>query len=531
MANEARNRLRSMGGIMASSPELLQAQQGYQDGGTVSPTVPVVGGLDTTDDARAARSFGRTPYLDGLVDAPNLNPNPVAVGSAPLTPRGQESEQFRRGVLDDIRLTSDAILQGVELPPSYGVGGASGLLGGAFDVAGGAASLVGADRVSASLEGWSDQLYNQARALFEDGIFSLDQIDQEDLNLEPEEFGPVLEQARQDAAAEEDAQTRMRAQEELQRSMPGGMRIGEEDPKIVADTKMEESKSDRAEAQRRLQQTRPEELLTMGGKLASAEELAPPPDPDDNTPKAKRTLRDRYEKRMELFKDIFGESDEARARDRAMSLAMMGLAIASGQSPNALTNIAQGAAAGLQGMSEQEQARREQERGLKTLALESVLDDLSAEKEAAAQAEERVFDRQTELLVEDAKNSSGVSSALDRLGAGRMYEDALERAGNEYNEGVISVPEGVEPAAVIADRVNALMRRRIQLGIADNQMNPETGRRILEVLGAGAATSSPSTIDSRVQDWITQRREQNVSDERIRELLERRGHTPEDYGL
>jgi hypothetical protein len=432
MANEARNRLRSMGGIMASSPELLQAQQGYQDGGTVSPTVPVVGGLDTTDDARAARSFGRTPYLDGLVDAPNLNPNPVAVGSAPLTPRGQESEQFRRGVLDDIRLTSDAILQGVELPPSYGVGGASGLLGGAFDVAGGAASLVGADRVSASLEGWSDQLYNQARALFEDGIFSLDQIDQEDLNLEPEEFGPVLEQARQDAAAEEDAQTRMRAQEELQRSMPGGMRIGEEDPKIVADTKMEESKSDRAEAQRRLQQTRPEELLTMGGKLASAEELAPPPDPDDNTPKAKRTLRDRYEKRMELLNDIFGESDEARARDRAMSLAMMGLAIASGQNPNALTNIAQGAAVGLQSVSEQVQARREQLRELKTLALESVLDEqeagTAAEQDAAQSRLE--FERDVFLKgLEQAGGGAGMRDARNIVDfTQNVYTSALDAA-------------------------------------------------------------------------------------------------------
>jgi len=29
MPNDARNKLRSMGGIMASSPELMQAAQGY----------------------------------------------------------------------------------------------------------------------------------------------------------------------------------------------------------------------------------------------------------------------------------------------------------------------------------------------------------------------------------------------------------------------------------------------------------------------------------------------------------------------
>jgi hypothetical protein len=163
--------------------------------------------------------------------------------------------------------------------------------------------------------------------------------------------------------------------------------------------------------------------------------LAPPPDPDDNTPKAKRTLRDRYEKRMKLFKDIFGESDEARARDRAMSLAMTGLAIASGQSPNALTNIAQGAAAGLQGMSEQEQARREQQRELKTLAFETALEDMTAEEEARQEALERRQDAALDLELARMDSGSGYGSRTDPATAyARFVGDLGKLAGDPTSE-------------------------------------------------------------------------------------------------
>jgi hypothetical protein len=90
-------------------------------------------------------------------------------------------------------------------------------------------------------------------------------------------------------------------------------------------------------------------VFTIAGRRSAGEVGAP----------TKKDLRSRYKEKIELFKEIYGEDDEDRARDKAMSLAMLGLAIASGQSPDALTNIAQGAMAGVQGMSEQEQARRE----------------------------------------------------------------------------------------------------------------------------------------------------------------------------
>ena len=111
-----------------------------------------------------------------------------------------------------------------------------------------------------------------------------------------------------------------------------------------------------------------------------------PPAPDEGDEATDTDiLRRRAEERIELFQDLFG-SDEPTARDRAMQFAMIGLAIAAGQSPNALTNIASGLLAGTEAMSAQEAARRGERRDLRQAAVESVLDEINAEREAAAEA-------------------------------------------------------------------------------------------------------------------------------------------------
>ena len=106
------------------------------------------------------------------------------------------------------------------------------------------------------------------------------------------------------------------------------------------------------------------------------------PDPDED----EKTLRERFDERLSLFKDVLGTESDQKAQDKAMQLAMIGLAIASGQSPDALTNIAQGALAGLESMSAQEAERRQQQRALRSSALESVMEEDAATQEFMREA-------------------------------------------------------------------------------------------------------------------------------------------------
>jgi len=96
-------------------------------------------------------------------------------------------------------------------------------------------------------------------------------------------------------------------------------------------------------------------------------------------PDEKLTLEDRYDRNMELYKQIFNEDPEEDKKIDGYNLAMMGFLIASGDSPNALQNIAKGAAAGTDNFRKTAQARRDRKEKIKTFALQNALDSENAE--------------------------------------------------------------------------------------------------------------------------------------------------------
>jgi hypothetical protein len=104
--------------------------------------------------------------------------------------------------------------------------------------------------------------------------------------------------------------------------------------------------------------------------------------------RAPRNRRERIEQELQLIKDVFGDKTKDESRERAMNLAMIGLAIAAGQSPNAITNIAQGALAGTQAMQRAQAAAAEREDALRMQAFDNVM---------AEEREERGFQRQMQL--------------------------------------------------------------------------------------------------------------------------------------
>ena len=154
-------------------------------------------------------------------------------------------------------------------------------------------------------------------------------------------------------------------------------------------------------------------------------------------------IRARAEERIKLFQDLFG-SDEPTARDRAMQFAMIGLAIAAGQSPNALTNIASGLLAGTQAMTEAEGRRRAERRDLRSSAVTSVLNEIEAERKAAAEAAKRSGEdyqptesyadavlKMTDTLIKEGEDPV----AADRLA--RQLVDPLYGRGTPVDTGTV----------------------------------------------------------------------------------------------
>jgi hypothetical protein len=123
-----------------------------------------------------------------------------------------------------------------------------------------------------------------------------------------------------------------------------------------------------------------------------------------------------------------GAGDDEDSRKKAMAnLAMIGLAIAAGQSPDALTNIAQGALSGMQAITAQEARERDLERESRLTALEM------AEKEADRASAERIAAMRLGTAGEETRqeylyNATFSATLTGLIGEGVSAEEAATRA-------------------------------------------------------------------------------------------------------
>jgi hypothetical protein len=96
------------------------------------------------------------------------------------------------------------------------------------------------------------------------------------------------------------------------------------------------------------------------------------------TPKG--SLKERNAQYQELLASMFGDSDEEKAKEKYLNLAMIGFAIASGASSNALTNISQGLMQGVTKMNEDRAANKTREDKRKTMGIQMSIDDMAADR-------------------------------------------------------------------------------------------------------------------------------------------------------
>lgn len=93
-----------------------------------------------------------------------------------------------------------------------------------------------------------------------------------------------------------------------------------------------------------------------------------------------------FDQMLSRLEGIMGEdSDEDKKKKAMANLAMIGLAIAAGQSPDALTNIAQGALIGMKGIQEAEAAKASDKRELKLMALKMAADEVDLRRRLQSQ--------------------------------------------------------------------------------------------------------------------------------------------------
>ena len=495
MPNDARSKLRSMGGIMSSYPELMQTAQRFQVGGAVSsgpsprpfipnvtqPPMPKIGPRNPGYDPKILRSGTIDPELYGTRRIAPTSPD-QARKNAILERAAGRSPTYGSGAQPFPTTPS------MPFEPRVPAGPESGL------------SERAIDRILANLRAGEVSSLQQEEITIDDllDISIARGIPVEELvEMMPEGVGnvdgPLGSSRRRGSVSrlasrpdissytEEDVASTRRGPRPSEATPPSSDELRQEAESLrerasqIRQRRGSEatrdrllSEADRLESQARVDTTDDARAARGFGRIGDiVQRAAPDPekvrevapkieevlDKTDTTDDAdndngsdrpsKRDLRSRYEEKIELFKEIYGTDDKDVAQERAMNLAMIGLAIAAGQSPDALTNIAQGAMAGLQGMGQRRDAERERERGLKTLALQTAIDQQSAEGEAAAEAAKMDLEQQNRLELEEYKARVGAMYG-GASGSGDA-RNIIDFAQNTYNEALKSASAMTAP--------------------------------------------------------------------------------------
>ena len=125
------------------------------------------------------------------------------------------------------------------------------------------------------------------------------------------------------------------------------------------------------------------------------------------------TYEERVEKRKDFLKNLLGERSKDIRTDINYNLMMTGLLIASGESPDAMTNLAKGAAAGLAGYgeaaSEEREAARREETAVALQAVSEIGEEdarvkaLKAQEAMGISASDVAFEREKLLAEQQAQ--------------------------------------------------------------------------------------------------------------------------------
>ena len=393
---QAREKLRGMGGIMASSPELAQTVAKFSDG-------MLVEGPNT---AQLRQFTGIRNQLSELQAR-----NAVLQEQFRRREAARQAAQAEQlGLLNSIR-TLDFLPEEIPvvdefsgLPPEMTEPGGTVETGEDISI-GGVLDDLGLGPALAPVRDRREEaeLQEAAAAATEEAII------------------PQMEQEMRDRAAREEAL------------------VAEERRRAVTASQMEsEAEADDRESRNaRLREA----------QERAAEELARDTDGGDGGP-APFDFDASFEQALSRVGRVMGgEGKDEDSRKKAMAnLAMIGLAIAAGQSPDALTNIAQGALSGMQAMTAQEARERDLERESRLTALEM------AEKAADRASRERIAGMRTGSEGEDTRqeylyNATFSATLTGLIGEGIPAEEAAARAAAIAAQAAPNAPSARSAAA------------------------------------------------------------------------------------
>jgi hypothetical protein len=191
-------------------------------------------------------------------------------------------------------------------------------------------------------------------------------------------------------------------------------------------------------------------------------------------------LKSRNKQMQDLFKEMFGDSDEDVAKEKYLNLAMIGFAIASGASGNALTNISQGMMQGVSKMLEDQKDRKGRDEKLKYAAFNM-----------ASDAQIRADDRATALIDYESKRKDSFNDALT------LY--SLKKDRDDESKTFLDTEQGKGMSNTYDSLVTSFGSPGAALGELSKAYPPELIKRFQMATGLIAKPSSAPSLTANQQ--------------------------------
>lgn len=354
---DARRKLANMGGIMTSSPELMQAGQMFQVGGQIgSPTAQKVKTV-------------KAPYSGIMYDV--YTDGRVVEANSGIT-------------LDPMNAVQATIIRDIKALPGA-TNENSGIIA-ASPVLDKELGSTTQDMALRSIMDRADDLSGKEGAIASlEALIATNKMEDLDPQLASQLLPPSSEEAVQPNPYQADIDAAVE-------SFTGKKTSGETDiedvnkpivlPEIEVTGKSDETKEASIE-ELQTKANDPDASSDQRSSNVSTQVLTDAGFEDVSN----MTTKQRVAAYQEMFKEFLGEGDEDANEEKWHNLAMIGFAIAAGQDPSALANIANGLLEGSKVMKGDRAARRKREDSITSMAIEQVFSEKAAEKDAQLRRE------------------------------------------------------------------------------------------------------------------------------------------------
>ena len=520
---EARNKLREIGGIMASSPELMQTVQKFSAGSGpmgVRANQPTLGQLFGGPIVNRPSVFPQLPQLPQYpgqgasvsrqvpASTPTVAGSPAVRASRPADGKDPISQGlqglYRDYIRDPINAIRDYIgAQYVDSDPNVSRR--------QYKLTAGQQADLQARLEAQGYDLSGDQRFSPQPSTIPDGEAAVSGAMAQDIlgdaQLTPKGDDEFLPQMLGELSPAPDASGRREEegmgeglvegfqQKPEDEAITGGANVSKDGTVKPAPPAIDESSitTDLQKSTAKVNEKRNELVSFLQGGASERDkndavlEMFGYKSPEEEI----KNLKERAKINADMYREIAGVDPEDDKKIDGYNLAFMGFMIAAGDSPNALQNIANGMAKGTKNMMDTAKSRQARDQKFKIAGLDKAIADDKERKQVLIDSINKAEDRRFQVLRDELKNETTLQNTLLQLSSQELMLNKK-----------LSVQKEIASDNRQSDEARATANNQIKLLTTQIVAMPELSALAIANVGSENLAEDPSLFGPALQQVL-----------------------------